>query len=372
MERLLCIVSAMNAGGAETFLMKIYRKLDTSKYQMDFCVNVKNPGFYDNEIRDLGGRILYVPPKSQGVQAFKQELTKVIKDNSYKYVMRVTSNALGFLDLKIAKQAGAEICIARSSNSGDAEGFKAKVAHTIGRILYKKFVDVKIAPSDLAAIYTFGKKEFERGEVSILHNALDLNVYRFIPEARENLRAQFQIDSDIILLGHIGRFMTQKNHMFLLQIFHSFHQKHPNTKLIMVGDGELRSHVEAEVCRLGLEDSVIFTGVRSDIPELLSAMDIMLLPSLYEGMPNTVIEAQATGLPCVISSSVTREAKITDLVKYAAIDREVDCWEEPMLKLLQIGRLDTTKQMIDAGYSIDAEVLRFVKMIFENKSNYTT
>lgn len=367
MKRLLCIVSAMNAGGAETFLMKMYRKLDTSKYQMDFCVNIQEKGLYDEEIKELGGRIFYVPPKSQGTRVFKQELRKVIRDNQYKYVMRITSNAMGFWDLKIAKDAGAEVCIARSSNSGDAEGIIAKVAHYIGKILYANSIDVKIAPSDLAAIYTFGKKDFKNGDIHILHNALDLNVYKFMKTKRENIRNQFEIDEDTILVGHVGRFMAQKNHAFLLKIFNYFHKKHCKSKLLLVGDGELKDSIEMEVTMLGLRDSVIFTGVRSDIPDILSAMDIMLLPSLYEGMPNTVIEAQATGLPCVISSTITREADVTGLVRYVPIDKGVECWEKQMLELFGIKRNNTTHKMLDAGYSIDTEVLRFTEMVFEGK-----
>lgn len=367
MKRLLCIISTMNAGGAETFLMKIYRELNTSEYQMDFCVNVEEPGLYDKEIRKRGGRIFFVPPKSHGVREFKKGLREVIVKNSYKYVMRITSNAMGFWDLKIAKDAGAEVCIARSSNSGDAEGFIATISHFLGKVLYSNCIDVKIAPSDLAAIYTFGKKNFKRGNVHILHNALDLNVYKFNKEARRKIRKQFGIKDDTILIGNIGRFMKQKNHMFLLNIFNYFHSKHSNSKLLLVGDGELKSKIEEETMRLGLYDSVLFTGIRSDIPDILSAMDIMLLPSLYEGMPNTVIEAQATGLPCVISSTITRNANVTGLVKYESLDSDVDRWEEQILELVQINRADMEKQMIDAGYSINREVRHFIEIVFQDK-----
>ena len=155
MKRLLCIISAMNTGGAETFLMKLYRKLDISKYQMDFCVNLKEEGFYDKEIIKRGGKIFYVPPKSNGIIKFNKGLRRIISENSYQYVMRVTSNTMGFMDLAIAKKAGAKVCIARSSNSSDGNSIKTKLAHKFGQILFEKYIDVKIAPSDLAAKYTF-------------------------------------------------------------------------------------------------------------------------------------------------------------------------------------------------------------------------
>ena len=161
MKRLLCIISNMNAGGAETFLMKIHRTIDRTQYQMDYCTNGNGDCFYKNEIEKLGGKIFCVPSKSQTIKGFKKNLKEVIEKNQYKYVLRVTSNAMGFMDLKMAKQAGAEVCIARSSNSSDGGSLKSKIAHRLGSFLYGKYINVKIAPSDLAAKYTFGKKAYE-------------------------------------------------------------------------------------------------------------------------------------------------------------------------------------------------------------------
>ena len=157
-ERLLCILSNMNAGGAETFLMKLYRNIDRDKYQLDFCLNNKDKNFYEDEIANYGGRIYRIPSKSESLKEFKQQLTETVKNNNYKYVLRITANAAGLLDLKVAKKAGAQVCIARSSNSNADGGIKARILHRIGQLLYLRYVDKKIAPSDLAAIYTFGKK----------------------------------------------------------------------------------------------------------------------------------------------------------------------------------------------------------------------
>ena len=166
----------MNAGGAETFLMKIYRQLDKTKYQMDFCINVPNKCFYEDEIISLGGKIYRIPSKSESFQLYKKKLFEVVNSNGYKYVLRIASNGASFIDLKIAKKAGASVCAVRSSNSSDGKGLKVKIAHRLGRVLYGKYVDVRIAPSDLAAIYTFGERAYKNGEVNILHNALDLDL----------------------------------------------------------------------------------------------------------------------------------------------------------------------------------------------------
>ena len=298
---MLCILSCMNAGGAETFLMKIYRKIDRTKYQMDFCVNVFEEGFYDKEITQMGGRIFRIPAKSDSLKEFKRQLSSIIKSQKYNSVLRITSNTMGFLDLKVAKKAGAKVCAARSSNSNDPAGIKAKIAHKLGRFLYGKYVDIKIAPSDLAAIYTFGERTYQKGEVKILRNALDLDVYMYDSEERKRIRKEFGVKDSDILCGHVGRFSAQKNHIFLIDIFSALCKKRSNYKLLLVGRGELEEQIRKKCAQEGLSDRVIFAGVRSDIPAVLSAMDVFVFPSLYEGMPNTVIEAYAYGKPVIAS-----------------------------------------------------------------------
>lgn len=364
MDRLLCILSSMNAGGAETFLMKLYRELDRSRYQMDFCVNTTKLGFYDEEIRKMGGRIFYVPPKSQSLGVFRKGLMKIVEENHYKYVMRVTSSAMGFMDLALAKKAGAERCVVRSSNSSDGGGVKALLAHRLGRLLYQRYIDVKLAPSDLAAEYTFGKRACRRGEVTILHNAVDLDLYRYDPEARSRIRAELGLSPQAKLVGHIGRFMTQKNHAFLLDIFAALHRRAPESVLLLVGGGELEQPLREKVAALGLIDAVRFAGVRRDVPALLSAMDVFVFPSLYEGMPNTVIEAQATGLPCVIADTITREAAITDLLTYLPLSASADAWAQTALAACTPVRADTKAAFVAGGYEIAAVCRQFEKLVF--------
>lgn len=366
-NRLLCIVSAMNTGGAETFLMKIYRKLDKTKYQMDFCVNENKKGFYDDEIESLGGKIYTIPCKSNGLKKFRQELFNVIKNNNYKYVMRIASNGMGFYDLKIAKQAGAKCCIVRSSNSSDGNGVKTLLAHRIGRLLFSQYIDVKIAPSDLAAIYTFGKRNYEKGNVAIIKNAIDLNYYCFSENARLEIRKEFNISEKTFVIGHIGRFSTQKNHKYLIDIFSKIHETEKESVLFLVGTGELLEEIKRQVHNKSLDDCVIFAGIRSDIPRVLSAMDVFLFPSLYEGMPNTVIEAQAIGLPCVVSDTITREANITGLVQYVPFPGTIDDWTSKVINTRNLKRKYTHEEIIDAGYDIENQVQQFTSLVFKER-----
>ena len=364
MQRLLCLLSGMDAGGAETFLMKVYRNIDRTKYQFDFCINVKEKCFHEDEILSLGGKIFRIPPKTENMKEFKQQLTDVIKSNKYEYVLRITSNAMGFLDLKIAKKAGAKVCCARSSNSSDGAGIKSKVAHMLGCLLYRKYVDVAFAPSDLAASYTFGKKSYKNGNVHILHNAVDLDIFHYDEDARSKIRKEFSIGSDVSVFGHIGRFMEQKNHIFLAEIFKCVKEINSNTLLLLVGDGDLKDQFEKKAIELGIKDSIIFAGIRSDIPALLSAMDVFVFPSLYEGMPNTVIEAQATGLPCIIADTITKEANITGLVEYLPLSHSAEHWAQISMQKLCSQRSETKQAFVENKYDIQSLTQEFKKIIF--------
>ena len=366
MKRLLCIIASMNSGGAETFLMKVYRKLDKTKYQMDFCINVKEKCFYEDEITSLGGKIFRIPSKSESLSKFKKQLYTLIKSNKYEYVLRNTSSSFGMMDLKIAKKAGAKICSARSTNSSDGNSLFNKLTHKIGRLLYQRFVDVKFAPSILAAKYTFGKKLFANGEVALLHNAVDLDIYKYYPQERKLIRKLFNLE-DKLVVGHVGRFCLQKNHMFLLDVFNEIKKVKDNAVLVLVGgNGNLEEEVHKKITQLGLNDSVIFTGIRSDIPQLMSAMDVFVMPSFYEGMPNTVIEAQATGLPCVIADTITKEANITGLVTYLPL-REPNRWAQKVLSLEEDERIDTKQIFLKEKYDVESTVQTFIDLVFGSK-----
>lgn len=286
----------MNTGGAETFLMKMYRALDREKYQMDFCVN-SDKNFYEKEILALGGKIYKVPAKSQSLPGWYRETKRVIRENGYRYVIRVCDHSLAALDLLAARRGGADHLIMRSSNASSGSRMKVFL-HKMFRFLAVSVPTVKLAPSTEAAEYTFGKGCVDNGDVVLLHNAIDTDVYHFDPEGRERVRKELGLEG-MFVVGHVGRFNQQKNHDFLLDVFYALQKKKPEARLVLVGQGELEEQIHQKARALGIEQYVVFAGVRNDVPQLMSAFDVFLFPSLYEGMPNTVIEAQATGLPCL-------------------------------------------------------------------------
>lgn len=353
----------MNTGGAETFLMKLYRSIDRTKYQFDFAVNISNEGFYDNEINSLGGKIYHFPSKSESLWGFVKGIKKIVQENHYNYVLRITSNGMGFLDLAIAKIAGAKVCIARSSNSSDGNGIKSLIAHFVGKLLLKRFVDVELAPSKEAAAYTFGRRDVLSGKVLILPNGLDLEYYKYNEKKRDDIRKEFSISQDCFVLGHVGRFNEQKNHVFLIDVFYEFQKNNPNSILLLVGDGLLKQKIKQKCDSLGFSDKVIFTGIRSDLPALYSAMDVFLFPSLYEGMPNAVIEAQACGLSCIISNTITKDAALYGKVKYLPLNGCLQNWIDSINKKDEIKRLETSKLLKEKGYDIKDVVKKFVAIL---------
>lgn len=368
MQRVLCIVGGMNAGGAETFIMKIYRAIDRTKYQFDFAVAAQDKCFYDDEILTYGGRIFHITPKSAGLVKNFKSIKSIVKDNNYNVVMRVSQHSLSALELLAAKKGGAKIRVFRSSNSNTTTGSKKSLfLHKLCMFMPKMYANVRIAPSTEAAEYMFGKGCIEKKKAFLIKNAIDLSVYSFNVEERTRLRKELSIE-DCFVIGHVGRFNQQKNHEFLVNVFSEIKKKNDSAKLLLVGIGEKQKEIQRLVLAKGLSNDVIFAGVRPDIPSLMSAMDVFLFPSLYEGMPNTVIEAQACGLPCVISDTITKEAKVSKILKFVSLSSTFKAWSDAVLSFEGIRGL-THDEMQKNGYDISSSVNKFIKLVFENNFN---
>ncbi len=357
-QRILCIISWMNMGGAETFLMKLYRGLDRTRYQMDFCVLVPE-NFYAPEIERLGGRI-YHKTKVPLLSLWQQY--QLVKKGKYDCVMCVSEYGSAVLDLLVAKWAGAKQLVLRSTNSNGEDKMRVFWHEFLFKFLARRVPTVKIAPSELAARFTFGDDK----EVHFLPNGLDIDQFAFSEENRAKIRQSIHL-TDEFVVGHMGRFDLQKNHAFLLQIFAEIKKRRSNAVLFLAGKGKLQAAVEKQAAQLGVSDSVRFLGVRADAFALLSAMDVFVFPSLFEGMPNAVIEAQTNGLPCVISNTITPQVRQTDLVHFMGLNESAASWAE---KALQVGappltaRPQAALRMRQAGYDIKDVVRQFTQWVF--------
>lgn len=362
MKRILCILSALTAGGAETFLMKIYRVLPQDAYQLDFIVSEDN-GCYTEEVLRRGGRIFKIPKRTENLYGAMKGITDVVRENRYEVVLKLGNYPIAGFDLIAARLGGAKKLAMRSCNALTGLSAKERFVNALLRLVLNAAANVKLAPSVLAAEFTFGKRHAHK-DVHILHNGLDLNTFRFDPAGRESVRREFSAE-DKLVVGHIGRFHKQKNHQKLLEIFAAIRKRRDDAVLLLVGVGELEADIRNRAEELGLEASVIFAGQRFDIPQVLSAMDVFVFPSLHEGMPNTVIEAQSTGLGCVIADTITREAELTGLVEYLSLETSNDEWAEVALTLAARERPNTTVRLIEQGYNIESaaeELLRLLEL----------
>ena len=320
MKRLLCIVGSMDAGGAETFLMKVYRSIDKSKYQMDFCVAKKEKNFYEDEITSMGGKIYRITPKSRNPFKNFFDIKKIVKDNNYTSVLRVSQHTLSSLELLAAKLGGGKKLVFRSSNSNTGGGKLNLLIHYLFRPIANCISNIKIAPSKEAGDFMFGKRQY-----TIINNGLDLDTFKFSKDKRKRIRSELGIDDSTIVIGHVGRFNFQKNHKFLLEIFDKYHKKNKNSELWLFGKGELENEIKSQVNSFGLGSSVRFMGVKENVSDYYSAMDCYIFPSLFEGMPNTVIEAEVSGLPCVISDTITKDCKFIDELNFLSLN-DVEAW----------------------------------------------
>lgn len=364
MKRLLCIVGGMNVGGAETFLMKVFRRLDKTKYSMDFAVAEKGKCAYDDEIESLGGKIHRITPKSESFSKNFSEIKKLVRDEKYDYVLRTSQHSLSALELFAAKLGGARTRVFRSSNSDTGvAGKKSVILHKLCKFMPRNFANVRIAPSTEAADFMYGKGSVAKGKANLLNNGIDTDIFRYSEQDRQDIRRELSIENDLVFV-HIGRFNYQKNHKFLLDIFAEIVKQRPCAKLLLVGKGELEEDIRTKIEKLNLSGNVIITGVRSDVPAILSAADAFIMPSFFEGMPNTIIEAQATGLPCIISDSITKEANITGLVKYLPLSNSAEQWANECLAAVASERKDTKPAFIANKYDIDSVVNEFIRLVF--------
>lgn len=361
-KRVLIIINTIDAGGAETFVMKVFRCILPHGYIFDFLINKRDSNFYLGEITKLGGKVFYGYSKSNNPAKSFNFIKKTVKENQYKCVFCVAVHPIGFLDIFAAKLGGATTILTRSTNSNSGGKASALLAK-ISRPFMRRMSTWMLAPSKEAGEWLFGEKAVDNGNVKIIANGIDTNLYIYNEELRWQIRKEIGISDDTLVVGHVGRFNRQKNHRKLIQIFAEIKKREQNSCLILVGDGELLENVKSQVKELQIEDSVIFAGIRNDVPSLLMAFDVFCFPSLYEGMPNAVIEAQATGLPCFVTDTISRDVKITSYVKFLSLDDEADIWADSVIHYKNSDREKSISAVKNAGYSIENTANRLMEMM---------
>lgn len=355
--RVLQIVTHMNRGGLESMLMNYYRNIDRSKIQFDFLED--RPGKHDftDEIISLGGKIYTVPAVNPiNTNGYLTAIDKFFKENKDKYkIVHSHLDCLSAYPLKYAKKYEIPVRIAHGHSTSEEKNWKYPIKMYL-RSQIPKYATHLFACSEEAGKWMFGMNEFK-----IINNAIDARKFTYDVSKRIAKRKELNIENKFVV-GHIGRFSTPKNHKFLIDIFKVVHERNNNAILLLVGDGELRKSIESKVRDLGLESSVIFTGVRADISEMLQAIDVFVLPSFYEGLGIAAVEAQATGLHCIVADTIPKEAYVTNLIESLPLVSSPDVWAKEVLKYSDgYDRINTYEQIKTRGYDIEENSKRLEK-----------
>lgn len=362
--RILHVVTIMDQGGIENMLMNLYRRLDRNKVQFDFLVHRDKKGFFDDEILSLGGKIHRVMPlQVHKLANYLKQLEVFFSIHTEYKIVHSHISVNSFFVLKQAKKNNIPIRIAHSHQAHKSiwEHRKKRIPiiWTLKKIINKPLTH-RFACGVDAGAWLYG----ENKKFTVINNAIDTSLFVYNTEKAEQIKKEMGLSNSTVF-GHVGRFNEQKNHFFLIKIFHAVKSLQPNSKLVLVGDGELRQQVEAEVSRLGLNDSVMFLGVRDDIPNLLQMMDMFLMPSFFEGLPVTLVEAQAAGLKVFASDAITREVALTDDITFLSLNESPEYWAEQILSALPYNRGDNSDIIKAKGYDIVESAKRLEQFYLE-------
>lgn len=368
--RIAQIIGKWVGGGVEAVIMNYYRAMNRGKIQFDFICDEDSTNIPYEEIKSLGGKVILIPPY-QKLFKYQRVLKEILREGNYK-IVHSHINALSVFPLRIAKKVGVPIRIAHSHSTTNKKEWKKNFFKSILKPFSKVYATNYFCCTEHAGRWLFGNKKFENGEIYILNNAINLEKFIYNEKIRENKRTELKIDKDTIVLGHIGRFVEQKNHKFLINIFNEVHKKNINTKLILVGQGPLKKEIEQQIKQLNIEDYVLMLGQRADVNEIYQAFDIFLFPSLYEGLGMVAIEAQAAGNLCIVSTEIPKVAKVTKKMKFLDLSAPNQRWVDCILSAIEnIGEKSDVSidEFVNAGYDIKQESIKLEKQYLKLYDN---
>ena len=354
----------MGRGGLEAMLMNYYRHIDRQKVQFDFLTHRQERAAYDDEIESLGGIIYRLPRLVPWSKSYLAALDAFFTEHPAYQIVHVHQDCLSSVILKAAAKHQVPVRIAHSHNANQDKNLKYPI-----KLWYKRSI-----PHYATELFACGKNAgdwmFDGAPYQIINNAIDAAAYTCDAAKRAAVRCGLGF-TDELVIGHVGRFNPQKNHPFLLEIFSALLKKEPNAVLLLVGGGEDMVKIQARAKEMGIAEQVRFLGVRSDVADLMQAMDVFVFPSLYEGLPVTMVEAQAAVLPCIISDKVPEECIITEgLVDVMPLSASADAWAEKVLEKRSCLRTDHSKEVAAHGFDIKAEALKlqeFYQNVYPNQ-----
>ena len=348
--RVAHIIGKWIGGGVESVVMNYYRNINKNVFQFDFLCDSDSTNIPYEEINKLGGRVILIPPYQKLIE-YEKTLVKIFKENKYK-IVHSHINVLSVFSLRAAKKAGVPIRIAHSHSTTNKNELAKNLIKQVLRPFSKIYATDYFCCGELAGRWLFGNKTYDKGKVFLLYNAIDLDKFKFNNEIRISKRNELNLDNESFVIGHIGRFVRQKNHSFLLNIFKTINDIDTNAKLVLAGEGPLLDSIKEEAKLLGISDNVIFLGQRKDANELYQAFDAFVMPSLYEGLPVVGVEAQASDLPCFFSTTITKEISIINNCNFLSLNDDYKMWALEIEKVKKFNRKDISEELIDSNFNI--------------------
>lgn len=358
MIRILHSVSNMDRAGIETMLMNYYRHMDRNKIQFDFLCNKTKPGAYDDEIKKMGGKIYHTPGLNPAIYPkYLKYMKNLFKENPEYRILEAHNGALGVYALYAAKKNDIPVRIFHAHGASITKDWKLPIK-LFCKSRLKANINYNFTCGVAAAECYFGKQSVENGDYEFIPNAIEVQRFIFNKNVRESLREKYNLQHKHVI-GHVGRFMTQKNHTFLLDVFKKLAEQDSQAYLVLLGDGELMESIKGKVNDLNLTNRVLFVGNVGNVNEWYSAFDAFVLPSIWEGLPVVGIEAQASDLPCIFSDGVTREIGLTDKVQFVSLKASTSEWVQAFQNALKIKeRRDNTTLIREKNYDIETEAIK--------------
>lgn len=359
----LHVIGTMDRGGAETFLMNVLRNIDSDKFRFVFLCFGDDPFDYEQEAVSLGASIRRIPPINIKKHFIRNvtNVIKIIKEEKID-ILHAHMYYLSVYSIVAASCAGVKTRIVHSHNTraDDHPSFIKILIYKISSLLINALSTNRVACGRDAGISLFGGKSY-----TVINNGIDLQDFAYNHNSRAKIRKELQITNNDTVLLSVARFYEQKNHTFLIDIYAEYIKYNAKSKLVLVGDGPLRGAIEKKIKRFGITQNVIFAGKRSDTSDFYSAADIFVFPSLYEGLPVTLVEAQANGLRCLISDTIDEEAKLTDTVEFYPLSKSAKQWANKVSRI-DMARNGEARHMQDSTYNITRTVEIIEKMYIDS------
>jgi len=352
--KVLAVVCQLNRGGLESRLMDILRNIDYSKVCVDIFTYRMQPGLMDEEAKKLGSQIYYNKPLNiRNCIGYVRYFERFLKEHPEYKIVHAHQDAWCSVFCKGAYLANVPVRIAHSRTALINNSLENVIKNII-KLPTRKYANYYFAVSDKAGIWLFGKRKYKDGKVQVWPNAIDCRKYRYSKKTRNEVRKQLGVEDNFVLM-HVGNFFAPKNHSFLIRVFEKYYKEHPKSKLILIGgqgpEKEILDGVKKQVQEKGLNDAVVFLGVRNDVSRLLQAADVFVFPSIFEGLPGAVVEAQAAGLPCVISDKITSEVVLLPTTKQIPIEN-TETWCKEIDRAKAVQHCDSYEIMKQKGFDI--------------------